>query len=203
VPGRKRLASQRRVLIEMRRPRVATRLSADERGFTLPELLVASVLSLVVIGAAVTAFTATIRTEPRVEAQAAGIQQAQTTMERIIRELRQGSTVPSASTSQLAIVTYVDGATCGTTTPLCRVTYTCTPTTSTTCTRTVAKPDGTSPGSPLRVVSGLSNNNIFTYTAPSSNGTASVGVTFAFPGEGGSKAITLTDSASLRNPSGT
>jgi prepilin-type N-terminal cleavage/methylation domain-containing protein len=186
----------------VRRLRAARRGCTDEQGFTLPELLVAAVLSLAVVGSAVTAFTATIHSQPRIESQAAGIQQARTTMERMIRELRQGSSVPSVSPSQLAVVTYVDDATCGTTTPLCRVSYACTPSTNTSCIRTVAKPDGSSPGPPRRVVSGLSSNNVFTYTAPSAGGAGAIGVTLAFPATGGSNAVTLSDTASLRNPSG-
>ena len=107
----------------------ARTITAEERGFTLPELLLATVLGLLVIGAAVTAFTSAIQSQPRINSQAAAIQQARTMMERITRELRQGSSVPSASASQLSIVTYVHSATCGgaasTSSISCRVTYSC------------------------------------------------------------------------------
>jgi prepilin-type N-terminal cleavage/methylation domain-containing protein len=173
----------------------------EDRGFTLPELLVATVLALLVIGAAVTAFTSTIQSQPRVNSQAAAIQQARVTMERIIRELRQGSSVPSASTSQLSVVTYVHSATCGgaasNTAISCRVTYSCS---SGTCTRTEANPDGTSPGSSVQVVSGLSSSNVFSYAPPSSTAPAFVGVTLALPAKGGTDAITLSDGSALRNP---
>jgi prepilin-type N-terminal cleavage/methylation domain-containing protein len=179
----------------------ARTISMEEQGFTLPELLVATVLGLLVIGAAVTAFTGAIQSQPRVNSQAGAIQQARTTMERITRELRQGSSVPSATASQLSIITYVDSATCGgaasTTAISCRVTYSCS---SGTCTRTEAKPDGTLPGPAVRVVSGLSSDNVFSYTAPSSTAPAYVGVTLALPATGGTDAITLSDGAALRNP---
>src|SRR3954447_2252194 len=104
-------------------------VARDDRGFTLPELLMAMLLSLVVIGGAVSAFTSSMHDQPRLQSQAAGIQQARTTMEQITRELRQGSTVPSATSSQLSIVTYVNSATCGgthaSTSIQCRVTYAC------------------------------------------------------------------------------
>ncbi len=174
----------------------------EDRGFTLPELLVATAIGLVVIGAAVTAFTAAVGSEPRAESQAGAIQQARTTMEQITRELRQGSSVPSATASQLSIVTYVHSATCGgaasNTAISCRVTYTCS---GGACSRTEAKPDGTLPGPAVQVVSGLSSNNIFDYTAPTSTASAYVSVTLALPAQGGTDAITLSDGSALRNPS--
>jgi type IV pilus assembly protein PilW len=179
----------------------ARTITAEERGFTLPELLVATLLGLLVVGAAVTAFTGAIQSQPRINSQAAAIQQARTTMEQITRELRQGSSVPSASSSQLSIITYVHSATCGggasSTSISCRVTYSCS---GATCTRTEAKPDGTSPGPAVQVVSGLSSGNVFAYTAPTSTAPAYVGVTLAFPAKDGSDAITLADGAALRNP---
>lgn len=173
----------------------------SERGFTLPELLIATVLSMVVIGGGVSMFTAAITSQPRINSQSAAIQQARVAMENITREVRQGISVPSASASQLSIVTYVDNGTCGTTTPVCRVTYTCV--TAGTCTRTISQPDGTSPGTPVRVISGLSSPNVFTYTAPTSVAPAAVGVTLSFSGQGGGNAVTLNDGATLRNPSAT
>jgi prepilin-type N-terminal cleavage/methylation domain-containing protein len=180
----------------------ARSIFTEDLGFTLPELLVATAIGLVVIGAAVTAFTAAIGSQPRVESQAGAIQQARTTMEQITRELRQGSSVPSATASQLSVVTFVHSATCGgaasNTAISCRVTYSCS---SGTCSRTEAKPDGTLPGPSRQVVSGLSSNNVFSYTAPSSTAPAYVSVTLAFPAEGGTDAITLSDGSALRNPS--
>jgi prepilin-type N-terminal cleavage/methylation domain-containing protein len=179
--------------------RAATDRIADERGFTLPELLVATALSMIVIGAGVTVFTASLASQARVQSQSAAIQQARTVMERMVRELRQGSSVPSATSSQLAVITYVRDATCGTTTPVCRVTYQCV--TAGTCTRTVSRPDGTSPATPVRMLSGLSSPNVFTYTPPTTTTPASVAVTLSLPAKNGGNAITLTDSATLRNPS--
>lgn len=177
----------------------AARVSRGEGGFTLPELLIATFIAMIVLGGAVTVFTAGIRSQPRVTAQSAAIEQARTAMERMIRELRQGSSVPSASASHLAIVTYVHDSTCGPSTPLCRVTYDCS---AGACTRAVARPDGTFAGTPIRVVSGLSSPNVFAYTPPASGVAASVAVTMSMAGQAGSSAITLSDRAALRNPSG-
>ena len=52
----------------------------------------------------------------------------------------------------------------------------------------------------MQVVSGLSSNNVFSYTPPTSTAPAYVGVTLAFPAKGGTDAITLSDGAALRNP---
>ena len=179
----------------------ARTITAEERGFTLPELLMATVLGLLVIGAAVTAFTSAIQSQPRINSQAAAIQQARTTMERITRELRQGSSVPSASASQLSIVTYVHSATCGgaasNSSISCRVTYSCS---AGACTRTEAQPDGTSPGPAVQVVSGLSSTNVFSYTPPTSTAPAYVGVTLAFPAKGGTDAINLTRRGGASKP---
>jgi prepilin-type N-terminal cleavage/methylation domain-containing protein len=188
----------------MRGTRARIRAAAGEgAGFTLPELLIATVLSLVVIGGAVMAFSASMNDQPKLNSQAAGIQQARTTMEQLTRELRQGSTVPSASASQLSIVTYVNSTTCGgahaSSSIQCRVTYSCS---SGACTRTEAKPDGTSPGPAVQVVSGLSSNNVFTYTPPTSTAPAYVSVNLAFPPQSSNQGITLSDGAALRNPSG-
>jgi prepilin-type N-terminal cleavage/methylation domain-containing protein len=170
-------------------------------GFTLPELLIAMVLGLIVIGGAVQVVTASLNNQPRVTSRANQIQQARVTMERMVRELRQGASVPTTPTaSQLSIVTYVGSATCGgasgNTAIQCRVTYACS---SGNCTRTEAKPDGTSPGPAVQVVSGLSSTNVFAYTPRTSTVGAYVGVTLTFPATGGNDAITLNDGANLRN----
>ena len=181
--------------------RASRAIATDSRGFTLPELLIATVIGLVVIGGAVTAMTAGVSSQPRLNSQAASVQQARTSMERITRELRQGSSVPTATASQLSIVTYVKRATCGgaaaNTSIACRVTYTCS---SGGCSRTEAKPDGTAPGPAVQVLTGLSSNSVFSYTAPTSTAPASVGVTLAFAAQGANQGITLSDAAALRNP---
>jgi Tfp pilus assembly protein PilW len=175
------------------RNRLAHRCRADD-GFTLTELLLATVLAMVVLGAGVTVFTASIRNQPKATNQASAIQEVRTVMERMIRELRQGSSVVSASPAQLAIITYAASATCEDGTP-CRVTYAC----SGTCTRTEANPDGTGASAPVQVISGLSGGEVFTYVPPTETVPASVGVRLALPTQDGSNAITLTDAATLRN----
>jgi prepilin-type N-terminal cleavage/methylation domain-containing protein len=176
------------------------RRAGGQEGFTLPELLMATVLGLLVVGVAATVFTAAVRSQPGLTKRGDAISQARFTMERLTRELRQGTTVYTATPTQLSLTTYVDSATCGgahsSTAIACRVTYTCA---TTACTRVEAKPDGTSPGGAVTVVSGLSSGNVFTYW-PTIGAARYVRALFIFPGQNGDDAITVSDAAALRNP---
>jgi Tfp pilus assembly protein PilW len=184
----------RRLLVQLRR------LRRDSHGLTLPELLVASTLGVIVFGAAATVFIATQRAQPAVDTRARAIQQARFTIDRMTRELRQGWSAPTATATQLSINTFVPSVSCGgaagTTAIPCRVTYTCT---AGTCMRTEAQTNGTAPGPAEKIVTGLSSNNVFSYQ-PSASAPDYVGVVLAFPGAHGSNAVTLTDGTSLRNP---
>ena len=174
--------------------------AARQDGFTLPELLMATVLGLLVVGVAATVFTAAVRSQPGLQKRSDAISRARFTMERLTRELRQGGTVYAATPTQLAFLTYVDSSTCGgarsSTAIPCRVTYTCT---TAACTRVEALPDGSNPGAPVTVVSGLTGGDVFSY-APSTTAPRYVGATFTFPGQNGDDAITVSDGAALRNP---
>ena len=178
----------------------ARRLADEQGGWTLAELLVATVLALMVIGSATTVFTSTIRNQPRQTSRATDVDKARTTMERITRELRQGWSVPTATPSELAILTYVDSATCGgapaNTAMACRVTYTCT---TTSCSRVEANPDGTGPGAAEEVASGFSGPSAFTYS-PSTTDPSYVGIVLSYPAADGDDSITLEDGVALRNP---
>jgi prepilin-type N-terminal cleavage/methylation domain-containing protein len=182
----------------LRRP--ARRL-ATEDGWTLTELLVAMSIGLIVFGAGVMMFTAAIQSQPKASAKLAKVRDARAVSEQIVREIRQGKSA-TVTSNQLEVVTYVHSTTCSGG-PLsnasaipCKVTYTCT---SGTCTRLVAQPDGTSPGTARRVLTGLSNGIIFTSTT-GLGGSTWVGITLQYPGENGDDAITVEDGAALRNP---
>jgi prepilin-type N-terminal cleavage/methylation domain-containing protein len=174
---------------------------SESGGFTLVEMLVAMAIATIVVGGAVMLFTAGIKSQPRIGLQARAIETGRTTMERIVRELRQGlgpvpGTVPSASS--ISIVTYVNSTCAGApraTVVQCSVSYTCT---SGTCTRRVAQPNGSSPGPAVKVVTGLSSSSVFS-CSPSCSAPTFIGVRLAFPGTNGANAITLTDGAAFRN----
>lgn len=176
-----------------------------EAGFALPELLVAMLLGLVVVGAGVTMFTGGISAEPRIADRTDAIQDARVMAERISRELRMGSDAGSVNPSQLDILTFVPTSSCGGsgsgTAIRCRVFYSCA--TNGTCTRTECVPNTILPpigcGSPEQVVAGLASNQVFTFS-PKTPGQAMVSIRLAFPALGGEDAITIEDGAALRNP---
>jgi prepilin-type N-terminal cleavage/methylation domain-containing protein len=175
--------------------------AARDRGFTLVEVLMGMLMGLIIIGGATMVFSAGMRAQPGLSKRDNAISQGRWAMERLTRELRQGSSVSSASANQLTFITYVNSpSTCGSgfsaTANQCQVTYSCT---TMGCTRALAKPDGTSPQTPVTVVTGLSNPNVFTYS-PSSTAPSYIGATFVFSGRNGSDAITVSDGATLRNP---
>jgi prepilin-type N-terminal cleavage/methylation domain-containing protein len=181
---------------------------SSERGVTLVELLIAMSLGLVVIGAAVTVFTASIGVQPRIDQRAAQIDQARSTSARITQELRQGSNAASVNPSQMMILTYVPRTTCGGSTPgpdiRCRVFYSCTQSGATaSCTRIECPPALLAPGTgcgPTQIVlTGLATNQVFTFS-PQTPGQAYVGIRLVFPAENGDDAITLQDGVALRNP---
>jgi prepilin-type N-terminal cleavage/methylation domain-containing protein len=189
----------------MGRLRETTRGAGGERGFTLVEMLISSVLGLLVVGAGVALFTSAIQSQPRVSDRAAQIQQARTMAERISRELRQGSDAEAATSAQLMILTYVPRTVCGLS-PVgpatkCKVFYTvdgagtairteCLPT-------TLAPPVGC--GLPVEVVSGLADNQVFGFS-PKSPGHGFVSLRLAFPATPSEDAITIEDGVALRNP---
>ena len=178
----------------------ALRRLRSERGFTLVEVLMAAVLGMLVVGVGVMVFTAAVRSQPGLTKRGDSISQARTSLERLTRELRQGSTIYTSTSTQLSFLTYVKSATCGgasgSTSIPCRVTYTCS---TSSCTRVEAKPDGTSPGSAVTVVTNLTSSNVFSYT--SSPGVATnIVATFRMAGQNGNDAITVSDGATVRNP---
>lgn len=187
--------------VEMSRLQTFRGRAAGSDGFTLIELLLAASLSLVVLGIGVGLMTTALSNQPKVAERASEIQQARTVMERLTREIRQGDSVVTASSTQFSLVTHVNSATCGgaaaSEARLCRVTYTCA---AEACTRVEVNPDGTGTATPETVVTGLSTSSVFTY-APSPTAPTYVGVNLLFPSESGDDSITLKDGVTMRNAS--
>ena len=175
-----------------------------EGGFTLAELLVAMMITLIAFAATLLLLQVAIKAQPRISERGAAIQQGRVWVERLIRELRQGGTVTGTpSTSQLAFFTYVRHSSCGSTATgaslRCLVTYSCS---AGTCSRTERNPDGSGTAPAQQMVSGLQSNSVFSYV-PSSAAPRYVGVTLRFPATDDpanpEDAITLTDGVTLRN----
>ena len=176
---------------------------ADEGGFTLPEVLVGLMLTILVAGAAMTVVEFATRTQPRVSERAAQLQEGRTMLEQVTREVRQGEAVTGATASSLQILTRVHAGSCGAaqsaTAPAitCRVMYSCT---TTACQRTVRNPDGTGTAPTRTMLSGISSSSVFSYS-PSAADPTYVGVTLVYPSTTASdgEAVTLSDGSALRN----
>jgi hypothetical protein len=175
-----------------------------EGAFTLAEMLVSIVLTLIAFSSALMVLNIAQRAQPRISDRGEAIQQGRVWIERLTRELRQGATMVGTPTpSAVSFVTYVQHSACGTAAAgssiQCRVSYVCT---SGTCTRTESSADGSTAGTAQRMVTGLLSNDVFTYT-PSATAAEYVGVTLRFPagGEAGETedAVTLQDGVNLRN----
>jgi prepilin-type N-terminal cleavage/methylation domain-containing protein len=175
-----------------------------EAGFTLAEMLVSIMITLIAFSSALMVLNVAQRSQPRISNRAASIQEGRVWIERLTRELRQGATMigtPTAST--LSFLTYVQHGACGVSSAgssiQCRVSYTCS---GGTCSRREGNPDGTGTSSPQQMVTGLQTNSVFSYS-PSASAAEYVGVALQFPAteEAGETedAITLQDGVTLRN----
>jgi Tfp pilus assembly protein PilE len=187
----------------------------DERGITLVELMVASMMTLVVLGAASYLMVIAVQTQPEISDQSFDIQQVRVFEERFTRELRASYKIeptPSPTASTLSFDTYVRSVTCGGATQTnaavpaipCRVTYTCT---ANTCYRAEGSP-AAGGGTSVKEVSGLASTAVFgtdpatppsSPTTPLSTNPDYITVHLAFPSRGGGGPVTLDDGVDLRN----
>jgi prepilin-type N-terminal cleavage/methylation domain-containing protein len=172
----------------------------DERGFSLPELLVAVMVATIVAGAGLTVVMLALRAEPKVADRSAQIQEGRVLIERVSRELRQGTDVLSANATGLQVLTHVGSSACGgpaaSTAIVCRVTYACV---STSCTRTERNPDGSGSAPAQQVVSGIRGPNVFSYQ-PGPTDPDYIGITLSFPDENGAETVTLEDGVYALGP---
>jgi hypothetical protein len=144
------------------------------------------------------------RTQPRIAERSAQLEQGRAMVERVTRELREGSDLQSPTATGLSFLTFVRTQQCGSGTQptssatpglRCRVSYTCT---AGTCWRTEALPDGSSPGPAVKAVEGLNTTEVFDYS-PSPTAAEHVAVTLEYPALEGDESVTLSDGAALRN----
>jgi prepilin-type N-terminal cleavage/methylation domain-containing protein len=178
------------------------RRSRGDAGFTLVELLVASAMGVVVMGAVASLVISALRDQPKISRQAQNITTARWVLERLTHEIRNGVTVSKAENSEVSFQAYVRHSTCGSTAELpstspaikCQVTYTCT---TTACSRTEAAP-GIYTGTPRPIFSGINSSQVFTY-APNKTEATFVKATLSLPNPSGTGALTVSDGASLRN----
>lgn len=177
----------------------------DQRGFTLIETLVAIAMMLILTTATVSLFVSTVKDQSRITTSADQVGQARSAIRAIVDDVRQGSTISTATAEELKLLTYIHAATCtgspttSATAIQCAVTYKCAQETSKTtfeCTRKVET------GTAVKVVGGLSSKAVFTYLpgppAPATSATY-INVTLIFPSSTGNNPTTLESGATLRN----
>jgi Tfp pilus assembly protein PilW len=199
------------------RARLQSRLGRldDEAGMTLIELLVAMIMGVIVVGGATTMLISAVRAQPQQQEQAQSISTARFELERMTREIRNGTSVTVASANSVSFVARVRRTTCGGTvatsasTPSiqCQIIYSCT---TTSCTRVERAVGSTSGGAPTTIVTDIDSSSVFCFV-PSANadptecaaakgGTAPtyIGLTLSIPNPRGSGHLTISDGASLR-----
>lgn len=190
--------------------------AGEEDGMTLIELLVASAMSVVLVGAVGSMLIGSMRAQPGISERSQSISEARWVLERMTREIRNGIRVDQATSSSLSILTYVRRTTCGSgtapssSTPAikCQVTYQCT---TTSCTR-VEAPEGQYTGTPRTLFSGINSSDVFCYvpstepdpltcgTGVSAAESTYVGVRLRLPNpDGDATGLTVSDGVSLRN----
>lgn len=175
-----------------------------EAGFTLVELLVASTMGVIVLGAVGSLVVSAMKTQPQISQKAQDISTARWVLERLTREIRDGVRVDNATASSVSFQTYLRRSTCGgngvpaATSPSikCEVTYTCT---TAYCTRIEAAP-GVYTGTARKAFEGLDSSNVFSYV-PNAASPTFIKVTLHMPNPDGaaSGGTIISDGASLRN----
>jgi Tfp pilus assembly protein FimT len=177
-----------------------------ERGLTLVELLVSTMMLIALMVAALPVIDAAGCHEPMISKQAASIEKARSFAERVGRDLRSAYEVVGTPTStSLTVKTYVRRTACGNDTVSapdaaaiqCQVIWSCS---SGSCTRQEKNSDGTGGGSAIALMSGLSDNNVFSYSPAPATATF-VGLKVVMPNVAniGGDAVTLQDGIGLRN----
>lgn len=173
----------------------------SEEGYTLPELLVALAIGLLVAFGATSMVMMAVKAEPRTSEKAGQLQQGRAMTERLVRELRQGEEVFNPTASGVEVLSMVHATSCGGAAGgsaiLCRMIYACE---AGACTRAERNPDGSGSAPAEEVVSGLASSDVFGYESSGEEQTPNyVTVKLEFPGQSGAESVTVADGAGLRN----
>jgi type II secretory pathway pseudopilin PulG len=179
------------------------RRQSGEGGFTLVELLVASAMGVVVMGAVASLVISTVKQQPKITKETQNVSSARWMLERLTHELRNGIAVVEGTPSKISFEGYVRHSTCGGTTLLpasspaikCWIAYECS---TTACTRKETAPKTTT-GPVTTVFTGLASNQIFTYVPSAANATyVKATLQLPDPTSAGSPLV-ISSGASLRN----
>jgi hypothetical protein len=170
---------------------VARRIARDEAGFAITELIVVSGLLTIVLGALVLFLDTTVKLAPEQQERGHVVQEGRLGLERMTRELRQGSTAVLTSPQELTFIAYVRPN--GGAAEEREVTYDCSE--GGECWR---YEEG---GSSERLVAGVENTDVFTQTL-SAGVPRYVDITLELASEGADAPIHLRDGVELRNAPG-
>jgi type II secretory pathway pseudopilin PulG len=206
-----------RYLQTMRRKRQIAAMLRAEGGFTLVELMVASLMGVILLVVAGSLVLSAMKDQPGLSTKANNISTARWVMERLTREIRNGVAVDKATPSEVSFRTYVRRTSCGGSATLgsgspaikCEVTYICN---ATSCSRTETAPEVLSGGTAIKIFGGIDSGNVFCYVpsaeedelscgpAPEDLSTITyVGINLHIPNPSGGSGLTASDGASLRN----
>lgn len=185
----------------------ARRRAGREDGLTLIELIVAAGMSVVIVGAAGSMLISAVRSQPRLSERAQNISKARWVQERMTREIRNGVRVYYAEGSRVEFLASVRRTACGEGVQeeadepaiQCRIAYTCL---NGTCSRRETEL-GVESGPETAIVSGLSDDEVFSFEPPPSSPEATedvnyIGVTLNIPNPEGPGDLTVSDGATLR-----
>jgi Tfp pilus assembly protein PilV len=164
-----------------RRPRLRRVRAADTAGFTLMELLVGMLMTVVVFGAISTLLIEGFTDQSAVQNRAAQLQQAEAAIQQLVRNLREATSV---SVPNSYTITYSDPVATG----FQSATFACSSSTDA-CTNTVG-------GVARTVVTDVVNTNVFT-ASPTTSPTF-IGITLSVSAQGQTP-LTITDGTGLRN----
>lgn len=188
----------------------------DESGMTLIEMLVAAMMSVIIVGASCAMLISAVRDQPGLSKKAQNVTTARFQLERMVREIRSGVVVESASPSQVTMKARLRRVSCGgavqtnpSAEPIeCEVTYSCS---GSSCTRTEATPGGGPAGTATIALSGIGSPEVFcfapsdevdpTLCGPTENPEKAtyVGVNLQVPNPEGPGLLTISDGATLRS----
>jgi len=194
-----------------------SRLRSEEEGLTLIELLVASMMSVILVGAVGSMLISAVRSQPDLSERSQAVTTVRWVLERMTREIRNGTGVKEAAPSKVAFLASVRRETCGGAVESeagqpsiqCRVTYSCT---TTVCARAETAPLVPATGAGTTLVEGLGSGNVFTWACdpgdpcPAGPGATPeelanvtyIGATLRIPNPDGGGNLTVSDGATLR-----
>lgn len=192
------------------RPRRGRVRVGEESGLTLIELLVAATMSVVLVGAASSMLISAVKSQPRISERAQNVSKARYVLERMTREIRNGVVVRGIAEDGAGIEfeASVRRTECGSGVEedpeeraiLCSISYSCS---AGSCVRTEVDPDTEAGGPPRTVVTGLSDDAVFSREPPGVPlGEATyIGVRLRIPDPEGPGELNVSDGATLRTKS--